>query len=188
MVIGIDWNPDRHQIGISDRHRWNTHQFRHRIGSVRFSALLIERLLPASRIAFSFRGPQKWKKPNSQFISAGSAFLYGRMIPAVSSVSTKMSAHVMVDFKACARSFMLEPAQIPFQDSGRDSWSRGDPSRNAPPNPTTGRSGCKTVGKGFLSPETTGQNLSEASARFGHQMPRPEAEVPIESVGGIRVD
>jgi hypothetical protein len=24
MVIGIDWNPDRHQIGISDRHRWNT--------------------------------------------------------------------------------------------------------------------------------------------------------------------
>ena len=25
MVIGIDWNPDRHQIGISDRHRWNTH-------------------------------------------------------------------------------------------------------------------------------------------------------------------
>jgi hypothetical protein len=23
MVIGIDWNPDRHQIGISDRHRWN---------------------------------------------------------------------------------------------------------------------------------------------------------------------
>ena len=26
MVIGIDWNPDRHQIGISDRHRWNTHR------------------------------------------------------------------------------------------------------------------------------------------------------------------
>jgi hypothetical protein len=25
MVIGIDWNGDRHQIGISDRHRWNTH-------------------------------------------------------------------------------------------------------------------------------------------------------------------
>ena len=25
MVIGIDWNTDRHQIGISDRHRWNTH-------------------------------------------------------------------------------------------------------------------------------------------------------------------
>ena len=24
MVIGIDWNGDRHQIGISDRHRWNT--------------------------------------------------------------------------------------------------------------------------------------------------------------------
>jgi hypothetical protein len=24
MVIGMDWNPDRHQIGISDRHRWNT--------------------------------------------------------------------------------------------------------------------------------------------------------------------
>src|SRR3954453_15274711 len=26
MVIGIDRNPDRHQIGISDRHRWNTHR------------------------------------------------------------------------------------------------------------------------------------------------------------------
>jgi hypothetical protein len=25
MVIGIDWNPDRHQFGISDRHRRNTH-------------------------------------------------------------------------------------------------------------------------------------------------------------------
>ena len=25
MVIGLNWNPDRHQIGISDRHRWNTH-------------------------------------------------------------------------------------------------------------------------------------------------------------------
>jgi len=28
MVIGIDWNTDRHQIGISDRHRWNTHDGR----------------------------------------------------------------------------------------------------------------------------------------------------------------
>jgi len=27
MVIGIDWNPDRHQIGISDRHRWNAQLF-----------------------------------------------------------------------------------------------------------------------------------------------------------------
>ena len=24
-VIGMPWNPDRHQIGMSDRHRWNTH-------------------------------------------------------------------------------------------------------------------------------------------------------------------
>ncbi len=37
MVIGIDWNPDRHQIGISDRHRWNTHEAN--IVAVRFESL-----------------------------------------------------------------------------------------------------------------------------------------------------
>jgi hypothetical protein len=26
MVIGMDRNTDRHQFGMSDRHRWNTHQ------------------------------------------------------------------------------------------------------------------------------------------------------------------
>src|SRR4051812_43845363 len=44
MVIGIDGNRDRHQIGISDRHRWNTQLRRGAIGNDSMTCNAVERM------------------------------------------------------------------------------------------------------------------------------------------------